>query len=197
MEATKNKVRIPWIHTKLTHYIADKNLNAVWTEVAATQDRWLTFLHYVIPVGMTARIPWKPIMRFKLYDAGGTEQYQSADIMLGLRKVGKALDIEICQLGYYARWYETSWLEQLDKNFRESLEIETGYNECILFAGETILFQVKNSGIVSPAVCLASTILEFDIEIITDSDLKAVLKPSMPAVSAREVQTIQETQEIQ
>lgn len=197
MNDTRKQVRIPWTHTKLTHYTADKTLNAVWSEVAAAEDRWITFLSFSIPVGMTAKIDEKPVMRFKVYKADGTEQFVTADMMLAMQKVGKAMVTEICPLGYYGRWYHNSWLEQINVELREHLEIDTGYFYTILFAGETLLFQVKNSGVILPSTPHASTLLEFDIDVITDADLKRAghIIPTIPPVSARFVETEQDKEQ--
>lgn len=193
----KPQQKIPWVHTKLTHYIADKTLNATWHAVSAANAEWETFLSYVIPVGMTAKINETPVMRFKLYDATGTEQYVSADLMLAMSKVGKFLVNEICSLGFYgSRWYDVPWKDQLTKQYRELLEINHGYTQVLLFAGESLLFQVKNSGVDIPAVCHASTLLEFDIDVITDADLKRAMTPTMPGVSKDEIQRQQQIQEV-
>lgn len=197
MKDQKRKVRIPWNHIKLQENTANRELNAVWTAVTADQDRWITFLHYVIAPGQTARIVMNPVMRLKLYQTDGEEQHPSANMMLAMLKVKKAQPTEICSLGFYRNWYDNTWLEQLNRELNDQLTIDTGYFEVLLFAGETLLFQVRQSGIDIPSTPHTSSKFDFPIDVINDAELKQALNPiHKTPVSAREVQTWQETQEI-
>lgn len=159
-------------HIDLNIYTSGQVLNAVHTAVTNGLDRWEKYLHYQIPVGMTARLVLQTPMRYKLYATAGTEQGRNVEMMLALGKVGKSLPVEICRLKY-STWFDHAWLSQLNRDVRESLIIDLGYSTEVLFwEGEQIQFWVKNSSIDIPSTPHANTLIAYPCQVITNADLQ-------------------------
>jgi len=172
----KSRLDVPFEHIKLLVYTSGQVLNAVWTAVANGLDHWHTFLHYVVPVGMTARLVFRTPMRLKLYNAGGTEQGRAVQMMLGLQKVGKSFVTEICPIPY-SQWYDLAWVAQMNQDNRDSLVVDLGgYGEVIFYEQEHIVFQVKNSTIDIPSTPHVSTLIEYPIQVITNAELGRALQ---------------------
>jgi len=166
---------IPWTHTLLTVYTSGQTLNAVHTAVTSGKDYWLTFLHYLIPVGMTARILMNPVMQFKIYASGGEELHRDDNLMLAMQKVGKHTPTEIHQFDY-SSWYDISWADQLNRDSRDALTLGMTWTEVLLWEGEQILFQIKNSSISLPASPHANTLIQLPIDIVDNADLARAFK---------------------
>lgn len=163
--------KVPWVHTKLSAYTTGDILNCVHTAVTASHNYWETFMSWEIPLGMTARIIINPVMQFKIYASGGEELGRSVQLMLSLQRKGKATPTEIYRFPY-SLFYDISWGDQLNREWRESLTINIPYTETLFWEGEKILLQLINSTIAIPASPHASTLLQFDIQVIDNADVK-------------------------
>jgi len=169
-------LKVPFEHIDLNIYTSGQVLNAVWTAVTNGLDRWETFLSYQVPTGMTARLVFRTPMRFKLYNAGGTEQGRAVQMMLGLQKVGKSFVNEICPIPYSV-WYDIAWADQLNSNNRDSLIVDLGSCvEVIFWEKEQVVFQVKNSTIDIPENPHSSTLIAYPIQVITNAELARALR---------------------
>lgn len=163
---------INWEHVDLSINTSGEVFNCVHTAVGNGLDHWWEFMSWQIPVGITAKLVFQTLMRWKHYAAGGEELGRNVELMLGMEKVGKNMPIEIERL-VYSKWYDWTWLEMLNSDARDSLSIGLGgCSEALFWEGEKIVLYVKNSTIDIPVAPHASTLLSLPIQYLTNADLK-------------------------
>lgn len=162
---------VRWEHVDLSVNTSGEVINCVHTAVGAGLDHWWKFIHWQVPVGMTAKLVFQTPVRFKQYATGGEEQARDTELMLGMQKVGKAMPVEITRL-LYSTWYDLTWVEQLNAKVRESLIVGLGTcYEALFWEGEQIQLLVKNSSIAIPSTPHASTLIAYPCQVLTNADL--------------------------
>lgn len=162
---------VRWEHIDLKVNTSGEIINCVHTAVGAGSARWLKFMSWTIPAGMTARLVMATPVRFKQYATDGEEQGRPTEMMLAVQKVGKAMPTEIERL-LYASWYDQTWLEQLSRKVRDSLIVNLGgCDEAYIWEAEEIQLLVRDSSIAIPVAPHDNTLIAYPCQIQDNADI--------------------------
>lgn len=166
--------------TYLTEYTTQHEFNATWTAVTAADcaSRYITFLHYVVQSGTFLKVRFKPFLLLKLYNAGGVEATKG-NLYLAVRKPARELVIPICYIFDYSNYVGISWVDQMNRDFKQATIFDTGYEEIILLENEHLEFQVKGCDIDIPGTAHVDTHVKMEVVCIEGAELvrKALSTP--------------------
>ncbi|GAI02100.1 unnamed protein product [marine sediment metagenome] len=157
------------------------SLPAVFAAVAKDTKRYQTFVSYLIPSGGILSLNYNEPLHLVLKTAGGVE-LESGRLLIGMLKPHGVLVKAFNAFNEYSTYKSIGWQNSLNRKYRDNLEVDTGYDEVILFEGETLVFQIYDCDDVLPEAAHADTRLKYAVNLGDMSDFVRAMAARKKAI---------------
>lgn len=169
-----------WTPTDLTHFTTGHELNATWVAVSSGLTRFETYLYYEVPMGWLVIVGYKPHLLMKLYDASGVEATKGR-LLIGVLKPNRQLVQAWNEFNDYKTYKALSWTQQLNRDYHDNVEVDTGYGFCLCLEGWKISFQIYDTDVNLPATPHAATRIKMQVHFAEAADVLRALAKSREA----------------
>lgn len=159
-----------WNPTDLTHFTTGHELNATWVAVSSGQTRFNTFVYYEVPMGWLVIVGYKPHLLMKLYDSGGIEATKGR-LLIGVLKPNRQLLTAWNEFNDYETYKALSWTQQLNRDYHDNVEVDTGYSHCLCLGGEKLSFQIYDTDIDIPVNAHTATRIKMQVQFAEAADV--------------------------
>jgi len=158
--------------TFLTEYTTQHEFNATWSAVTAVAcaEKFMTFVSWKVQTGTFLKVYYKPFLMFKLYDAGGVEATRG-NVFMVVRKPARELVVPICSVFNYSHFVGITWVEQMNRDYKDAITFDTGYPEIILLEDEQLELQIKECDIDIPDTAHVDTHIKMPVACVEGAEL--------------------------